>query len=394
MSRPRNPVPKYLKHKPSGLARVRVAGRDIYLGTYGSAESKREYQRVCAELATAAPAAAPATAAARTVNEVVRAFWDHAEAHYRGPDGAPTSEMGWLRESLEALVKLYGHTPAAEFGPLALRAVRQTWIAADYCRTTVNARTNRVRRVFKWAVSEELVPVAVHAALATVAGLVKGRTAVRESPPVRPSLDLHVAAALVHLAPTVRAMVLVQRLSGARPQDVRQMRAGEIDRTGSPWVYRPPRHKTRYRGAVREVRLGRAAQEVIAPYLAGKTATDYVFTPAAARAERYAALRAARKSPVQPSQRSRAKPTKSKKRRVPPAFTTSGYDQAIGRACARAGVPHWHPNQLRHAFATEVRALFGLEAAQVLLGHAKANVTQVYAERDAALAARVADKIG
>ena len=54
----------------------------------------------------------------------------------------------------------------------------------------------------------------------------------------------------------------------------------------------------------------------------------------------------------------------------------------------------WAPNQLRHTFATEVRKVHGLEAAQVLLGHARADVTQVYAERNLALAARVANMIG
>jgi site-specific recombinase XerC len=54
----------------------------------------------------------------------------------------------------------------------------------------------------------------------------------------------------------------------------------------------------------------------------------------------------------------------------------------------------WHPNQLRHTYATGVRKLYGLEAAQVLLGHARADVTQVYAERDWGLALRVAAEAG
>ena len=54
----------------------------------------------------------------------------------------------------------------------------------------------------------------------------------------------------------------------------------------------------------------------------------------------------------------------------------------------------WHPNQIRHTVATEVRAKFGLEAAQVLLGHSRADVTQTYAERDMAKAPEVARKIG
>ena len=54
----------------------------------------------------------------------------------------------------------------------------------------------------------------------------------------------------------------------------------------------------------------------------------------------------------------------------------------------------WHPNQLRHTFATRVRKQHGLEAAQVLLGHSRADVTQVYAERNEQLASAVASKIG
>lgn len=54
----------------------------------------------------------------------------------------------------------------------------------------------------------------------------------------------------------------------------------------------------------------------------------------------------------------------------------------------------WHPNQLRHSFATRVRKEHGPEAAQVMSGHSRAGVTQVYAERNEQLAAAVAAKIG
>ena len=44
--------------------------------------------------------------------------------------------------------------------------------------------------------------------------------------------------------------------------------------------------------------------------------------------------------------------------------------------------------------ATTIRQQFGLEAAQVTLGHASADVSQIYAERDLSLAAHVMQKIG
>ena len=54
----------------------------------------------------------------------------------------------------------------------------------------------------------------------------------------------------------------------------------------------------------------------------------------------------------------------------------------------------WHPNQLRHTVGTEIRARHGLEAAQVVLGHSNAKITEVYAERDLGLAREVMRQSG
>jgi site-specific recombinase XerD len=42
----------------------------------------------------------------------------------------------------------------------------------------------------------------------------------------------------------------------------------------------------------------------------------------------------------------------------------------------------WHPHQLRHNAATELRKGFGLEAARIILGHHSSAVTEIYAEED------------
>ena len=70
------------------------------------------------------------------------------------------------------------------------------------------------------------------------------------------------------------------------------------------------------------------------------------------------------------------------------------YGSAVRAAAVKAGLPVWSPNRLRHAAATAVRKSHGLEGAQILLGHASADVTQVYAERDHELGRRVAAEVG
>ncbi len=403
MPRPRNSVPTYRLHRQSAQAIVTVRDaddrpRDVLLGPYGSPESKAAYARIVAE-ARASPAASQASpvAPARdlTVNEVLLAFWEHAQQHYRRADGTATNELTEYRLALRPVRQLYGHARAAEFGPRALKSARAAMVDAGLSRPVVNRRVGRLKRVFKWAASEELIPVATFQALATVGGLQRGRTTAREPEPVLPVGEAVVDATLPHLMSVVAAMVRFQRLTGCRPQDVCGLRGDAIERAGAVWVFRPGQHKGAWRGKAREVRIGPRAQAVIAPFL-DRPDGGYLFRPSDSRAEHLAGRRAARKAKLWPSHVThQALKRASTPSRAPGGkYTTSAYGRSVARASAKAGVPAWHPNQLRHAFATEVRRRFGLEAAQVLLGHARADVTQVYAERDATLAAGVAGEIG
>ena len=43
MARPRKSIPSVVHHKPTGQARVRIAGKDFYLGRYGSKEARAAY---------------------------------------------------------------------------------------------------------------------------------------------------------------------------------------------------------------------------------------------------------------------------------------------------------------------------------------------------------------
>ena len=55
----------------------------------------------------------------------------------------------------------------------------------------------------------------------------------------------------------------------------------------------------------------------------------------------------------------------------------------------------WHPHQLRHVAGTELRRKFGLEVAQIVLGHSSAQITDaVYAERDMGKLLEVMKQVG
>jgi integrase len=278
------------------------------------------------------------------------------------------------------LGQLYGHTAAREFGPVALRAVREAMVKAGLPRGVVNARVNRVRRVFKWGSSLEMVPAAVYEALRTVAGLQAGRTEARESTGVKLVPEAHVKAVLPLLPVAVAAMVRLQLLTGMRVGEVMVMRAIDLNTSGPVWTYRPAKHKSRHLGMARVIFLGPPGQAILKPFLR----TDlhaYLFSPRAATAGRNAAARAKRKMPLYPFHIAhQTRKRKPKPKRAPGArYRRHSYRQAVRRARKKARVPAWTPLQLRHTAGTLIRATFRLEAAKAILGHSRVEKSQSYA---------------
>jgi integrase len=402
---------------PDGLG----GRRDVYLGKHDTDESWDEYNRVLAEWKANArrlPAEVVKTSEL-SVNELILAYWRFAEAYYV-KDGGATSEQDVIRFALRFVKARYGDTPARDFGPTALKTVRQAMIdhpvtrkvkvkdpatgkarvevkviRRGLARKTVNKLIQRAKRLFAWGVEEELLPATVHLALTRVGGLRRGKSGARETSRVKPVPEAHVEAVLPHVPAAVRTMIEMQRLCGGRPQDVVQVRAIDIDMTGPVWEYRPQRYKTEHRndadGKDRErvVFLGPKAQALLKPYLT-LNVTEYLFSPQRSEAERNARRREQRKTPAWPSHMRR----RAKGRVLGDRYTVAAYRRAIARACLKAGVPVWWPNQLRHACGTEVRKRYNLEASQAVLGHAELGVTQVYAEVDREAARRVMAEIG
>ena len=397
MPRPPRHLPKYRHFKPKDLAVVRIDGRDVYLGKYDSPESREKYNRVIAEwLTTGAPpppaAATVADQGGLTVNEVILAYLRHAKDFYRRVDGSPTGEFDNIKLAVRPLKSLYGSTPAKDFGPLALKAVRQVMIDAKLCRRTINQRIGRITRVFQYAVENELVPPSIHHGLKAVKGLARGRSVATESKTVKPVPDAHVDAIKSFVSRQIWAMIEVQRLSGMRSGEVCSLRTCDLDMSGKLWIYTPDQHKAAHRGKERRIPLGPKAQEVLRPWLRTDP-TAYLFSPREATEERLAARRTARKSPMTPSQRARKRKKKPLKK-AGNCYTPNGYGHAVKVACRRAGSPHWHPHQLRHSAATLLRRECGMDAARAVLGHSDITTTAIYAERDASLADVAMERFG
>lgn len=355
-------VPKYRKHKASGQAVVTLSGVDHYLGPHRSTTSIREYDRLVAEWLAAGrqmPVVYDDTANVAVV-ELAAAFLRHAKSHYL-KNGRPTAELSAMKTVLRYLRELYGRTSVAEFRPICLDAIRQKMVQAGNSRGYINQNISRIKHIFKWGVANEIVPETVYRRLATVEGLKRGKTEAPDRDPVLPVDDVIVDATLPHLPHQVADMVRLQRLTGMRPGEVVVMRPCDVNRTKQVWEYRPTDHKMEHRERERTIFIGPQAQVVLRPYLL-REATTFCFAP--------------------------RRLTKEGR------YTTCSYRATVHRACTAEGVPKWNVNQLRHSLATDIRSKYGLEAAAAVLGHAKMDVTEIYAEKDLARAAEIMQLMG
>lgn len=373
-------VPRLLKNS-DGRAYAWWKKRRYWFKLFGTPESERLYRQWLSEImAVAEPV--PVRRGRLTNAEMVELYLQHAAAYYKGGKT--------LRNVVDAVRLLLDHDPAtvaAHFTPSRLKAVRTKAIAAGLSRTTINSRVGVIRRMFRWAVAEELVSESVWRSLTALTPLVAGRTDAKESGGVGPVPWSVVAATLPHLSPTVRDMVLVQYLCGMRPEDVCGMTPGEIHRDESGWTYRPTHHKTAYRGGVLIKAIPAAARVILERRIAGVDSTAYLFQPQASAAEFAAtAKRPPRVSKRYPSEdRRRAEHRARPKTKYRPLFTTGSYRQAIHHGIERAnaaGLPveKWNPNQLRHAISTELARELGQQKAQRWLGHTSLNTTAIYTE--------------
>ncbi len=329
-------TPKLRHHKATGQAYVVLNGKAIYFGPWGTDEAVESYHRTLAEWHAAGKNHTAGEDI--TINELLARFWVHVEQYYVGRDGKPTSQQTILRYALRPLVKLYGNTMASEFGPRALRAVRQEMIQMGWCRKNINLSVSRVKSFFKWAVSQELLSPTVYQALATLPGLQAGRSEAREVEGVKPAPQEHVDAIEPYVSRQVWAMVQLQLLTAARPGEVVAIRPCDIDRSGKIWVYSPASHKTAHHGHERKIFIGPRGQQVLQPYLF-RNAETYCFSPAEAYAQKLVKDHANRVTPLSCGNVPGSTYKENPKWRPSEQYTVSSYRQAIERGIEAAFPP-------------------------------------------------------
>jgi integrase len=381
----KNRPPKY--QRSGKYAVVYYHGKRNFLGLYGSQESKVAYARFVAEIQANPTLIISKGETKVTVKELTAAFLDHVEAT---ADSKTYSHYGVI--VLDFLNKLYGDgTPVEDFKPSSLKLVRESMIQSRrFCRKLVNKYANLIISIFGWGVESELVPETTWRALKAVKSLPEGYPGSFDNAEREPVPDDVLRRTLPFMPPVLRAMVVVQYLTGSRPGEIFRMRVGEIDTTrgNGLWYYVPKHHKTEKYIGKKEIPLGRPEQKLIAPYLVGKKPDAAVFSPRTAQEERNAERRVNRKSKIPPSQIARDKARAAKPTRYSEFYNGDSYRQAVEHAIKKGNrqlpedkqIPHWYPYLLRNSAATVTELAHSDEDAQALLGHTTVNMTKRYSK--------------
>ena len=380
-----NRPPKYSKNGKYAI--VYVNGKKIYLGLYGSTESRQEYARVVAEWQFQPIPQLANCESNVSVSELVAGFLDYSKSRQ------DKIQYRHNKYAIGYLVKFYGSLDANEFSPKKLKLCRSQMVkTGSMCRNHINDYTRRIIRVFSWGVQEELVKPDIVAALREVKSLRKGEEGAFDNPPRKPVSVDAVRKTLSGASPTVSAMIQVQGMMGERPSAVFLMRVREIDRnqrSNGLWYYTPNSHKTEQYIGDKIIPLGKPEQELIAPYLEGKNPEDAVFSPRTSMKEHATERRLERKYPMTPSQAERNQErARNPKRTLNEFYDQSSYRNAVEHAIKKVNkglpdeekVPHWTPYQLRHFQATALKKNkdAGRILAQAALAHTSPETTDIY----------------
>lgn len=286
---------------------------------------------------------------------------------------------------------------AATFGPKLLKKVRQEMVARGWAMATVNERTGRIKTMFKWAASEEMVPGSLVSDLYTVSGLRAGRTEAPSPVSRRPVEWEEVEAISEHLSPTVIGLCRLQWLTGMRSANLCDLKMASVEVAGDVWVYRPGSHKNLWRGKGLAIAIGPEGQSLIKQHLGDRGHNEFVFRPI---------------DSVRWHVANSPKCHEQKTRKHKDCFTASTMRQAVLRAQARAagvatapktptveeiaatGWNVWTPYQLRHAAITRLASQFSMEHVKAYMGHASVQTTYLYSDHNLAQAKEIARKCG
>lgn len=387
-------------HRAKGLLRLRVDGREFWLGKPGTRTADERRAEILAAWGAnggSLPAdfnlntTKPKKVVPKIKKEITAGVTvgDLLEITLSEVGGGKTPEQlrnvarWWILRKVADVLQPYFTTPAAEFGPRllgdAIRLMANTPLkngrglpTKKYCREVAA----EIKRIFGEAVAREQVPPERLVALNALKKLPteNARDSVERDPVGIEVVEDTCAV----LPPVVADLLRFILLTGCRPSEATSATPAVIDTTVTPWVLRPKTHKTKKKGHDRIIQIGPKARAILTRWQSGKQSDELIFSRdelGRATTSNMITLHALKSDRQE--------------------FSRDDFKRYLKRAIEKQGVPHWSPYQLRHAGLTAIREVGGRDAAQAQAGHSDGAITERYTRKTLENAAsEIVEKIG
>ena len=327
-------------------------------------------------------------------------------------DGRDCPELLQVRR-LEKFLQPYSDWRVADFGPDELRIAQQAMVDYRYFRgkqdgnptalgrSSINRMINQIHKMWQWGIGREITTQAQAHLLREVRPLRAGRTTAKDQPKRRPVTKEELQSVVASLTTVVADMIRLIWITAMRPSEVCRMRPFDILREDPEcWLYVPGRdagpvgdHKTAQYRRTRAIPLTREAQTILKGRITDVDSMAFVFSPAGAVREMRERRFALRQTPM--GQGSREGSNRQPRPMINPGdrYGAHSLNNAVKRACKRAGVERFTLYDLRRTAATRVRSKLSKDAAKLLLGHVSSTTTEIYLLEEVQEAMKVAKKL-
>ena len=380
-------VPKLCRHKARNKPYVRIDGKQKYLaGTFDENGADKEAVRSYEEFLIRYR-----NADSKTNLTIKECYASWAAFNTNKHKNDRLSKQRAIRSGHNLVYRQlvpYFDLTFAEMSVGDFEAIRQKQADRGYSIVTLRNYWNHLQKLIKFSVARGLAEPEVLVRIRVLPNINRS-----EYPDTKPRQVRHAVSeeqileTLPHLTDTVRTIILLCLGTGSRPQEVCDMRWGDIDKSKGVWEYRPEFHKGTWRESERVIFISAPMQRLLIEYENRRLdpSQDYIFTGAESWA-----LHNAERYNLTPQDCYETRPDN-----VTGRIDSRRVYQQIQRICKRENIKPWTPYQCRHFFAErmleKLSARFvenngsdtlAIEAVSSMLGHKNVDITTVYAKRN------------
>lgn len=389
--------PKLCRHKSTGAGYVRIDGKQRYLaGTWHdpakpSSELLASYEAFKYEVDLAA------AGGTHSIAELLEKYTRFFASRESRSVSRIRNDNGKLNK-LKRMLRPYNDLTFEQVTVQDLSNIRERLTSHGYAISSVKDYWSHLHVFIKWCISRGFCQPDIALKEMSLPQINLDQYPTAKPPKQREAVSWEqVRLTMPHLSETLQTALLVSLGTGARPQEVLDMRWEDIDTTKPVWEYRPEHHKMKRLNHDRCIYISLPVQQLLKEYQLRRLDPDaeYIFTGAESWA-----YSMAKRIGEEPAETFRMKPNNVTNR-----LDSRRMYQAVKRICVREGIEPWTPYQTRHFFAETMLAKLSdhfksngseglaIEAVSAMLGHKSLEMTQRYSKRNVSLSRDLLEEV-